>query len=195
MVLSNEKIRQAIQEGIIEIDPLPDLNDPAVFNKIFDTTALNLTLGEILSVPKKTLSINFDVTQGGIVQTLRTVYEREKIPSNGYILKPSNFILAHTREHISLNIIEDKPCYAARVEGKSSLARCGLMIHFTAPTIHAGFSGTITLELINFGAYPITLHAGMPICQLIFESVDGKIAYKESKFQDQITPEGNKLKC
>ena len=192
MILSNEKIRQAIQEGIIEIDPLPDLGNPDEFERVFDTTALNLHLGEILSVPKEGLSINLDPTQGGIVETLRTIYDRQKIPPSGYILKPKHFVLANTRERVSLNIIKGKPCYAARVEGKSSLARFGLMVHFTAPTIHAGFNGRITLELINFGAYPITLHSGMPICQLIFESVEGDIFYKESRFQFQETPEGAK---
>lgn len=52
---------------------------------------------------------------------------------------------------------------AARVEGKSSLARTGLTIHMTAPTIHADFSGTIALEMYNFGVYPVRLRPGMRI--------------------------------
>jgi dCTP deaminase len=55
------------------------------------------------------------------------------------------------------------------VEGKSSLARLGLMVHMTAPTIHAGFVGQIQLEMYNLGPYDIVVAAGMRICQLIFE--------------------------
>jgi dCTP deaminase len=62
---------------------------------------------------------------------------------------------------------------AARVEGKSSLARLGLGVHITAPTIHAGFEGQIRLELINHGRLPITVKPGMRICQLIFEQTLG----------------------
>jgi dCTP deaminase len=59
------------------------------------------------------------------------------------------------------------------VEGKSSLARLGLAIHVTAPTIHGGFSGNIQLEVINYGPLPIKLRPGMKICQLIFEQTLG----------------------
>jgi dCTP deaminase len=79
---------------------------------------------------------------------------------------------------------------AARVEGKSSLARCGLLVHFTAPTIHAGFEGTITLEMINLGAYPILLYPGMEISQLIVEQVVGTPRAAASQFQSQSTPVG-----
>jgi dCTP deaminase len=58
---------------------------------------------------------------------------------------------------------------AARVEGRSTLARCGMTIHQTAPTIHAGFKGVITLEIRNEGPVPIKLRHEMRVCQLIFE--------------------------
>jgi dCTP deaminase len=63
--------------------------------------------------------------------------------------------------------------HAARVEGKSSLARLGLGVHITAPTIHAGFDGQIRLELVNHGHFPITIKSGMRVCQLIFEQTLG----------------------
>jgi dCTP deaminase len=62
---------------------------------------------------------------------------------------------------------------AARVEGKSSLARLGLGIHVTAPTIHVGFRGQFQLEMFNAGPQTIILDAGMKICQLIFEQTSG----------------------
>ncbi|HFC96858.1 MAG TPA: dCTP deaminase, partial [Thermosulfurimonas dismutans] len=124
--------------------------------------------------------------------TLASLYERRELKQDDpYILHPGKFILGQTLERVALPF-SDEECYAARVEGKSSLARCGLIVHFTAPTVHAGFSGPITLEIINLGAFPIALHLGMPICQLIFEPVKGPIQETITQFHGQVTPEGLK---
>jgi dCTP deaminase len=60
-----------------------------------------------------------------------------------------------------------------------------MLVHFTAPTIHAGYEGTITLEIINLGRYSISLHPGMPIGQLIIEEVKGLPTRNDSRFQGQ----------
>jgi dCTP deaminase len=70
-----------------------------------------------------------------------------------------------------------------RVEGKSSLARLGIGIHVTAPTVHAGFGvkvgdpsylgSQVRLEIFHHGEYPVKLKAGMKVCQLVFEEVHG----------------------
>jgi dCTP deaminase len=65
-----------------------------------------------------------------------------------------------------------------------------LLVHFTAPTIHAGFAGNITLELINLGAIPILLYPEAPICQLIIEEVQGVPFRNDSQFQGQSTAGG-----
>ena len=62
---------------------------------------------------------------------------------------------------------------AARVEGKSSLARLAIGIYITAPTIHAGFKGPIQLEIWNHGPLRVKLMSGMRVCQLIFEQTLG----------------------
>ena len=103
---------------------------------------------------------------------------------------PQRLVLGKTLEKVTLPIIDDGTCLAARVEGKSSYSRCGLLVHFTAPTIHSGFSGTITLELINLGTIPILLHPEIPICQLIIEQVDGVPIRRDSQFQGQTTVHG-----
>lgn len=79
---------------------------------------------------------------------------------------------------------------AARIEGKSSRARFGLLVHFTAPTIHAGWSGRITLEMMCLGQTPLKLYPGLLICQLIVEEVVGDPTENESEFQDQMKPTG-----
>jgi dCTP deaminase len=103
---------------------------------------------------------------------------------------PGKLVLARTMERVELPIQPGAPCLAGRIEGKSSYARCGLLVHFTAPTIHAGYNGIITLELINLGTIPISLFPGMPICQLIVEKVDGVPFRNDSQFQGQTKVSG-----
>ena len=88
----------------------------------------------------------------------------------GFLLPPRKLALAWTRAYIEL---KTEARLAARVEGKSSLARLGLVVHMTVPTIHAGFEGRIRLEMMNHGAVQIRLCPGTRICQLIFETTLG----------------------
>src|SRR5207249_1636479 len=103
------------------------------------------------------------------------------IESQGFDLSPlppANFILGWTLERIYL---PHTSRLCARVEGKSSMARLGLGVHLTAPTIHAGFGqnpnnpndhgARLRLEVWNVGPLPIELARGMRICQLILEEV------------------------
>jgi dCTP deaminase len=93
-----------------------------------------------------------------------------RIGAGGFDLAPQEMVLGWTAEMVDLKLAAQ---VAARVEGKSSLARFGLAIHVTAPTIHAGFAGRIQLEIVNHGPVPIRLRAGMRICQIILERTSG----------------------
>lgn len=84
-------------------------------------------------------------------------------PNEGFILHPGEFVLGSTFEQITLP--DD---VAARLEGKSSLGRLGLLTHSTAGFIDPGFSGHVTLELSNVATLPIRLWPGMKIGQLCF---------------------------
>ena len=81
----------------------------------------------------------------------------------GFVLHPGEFVLGSTLETVSL--ADD---LAARVEGKSSLGRLGLLTHATAGFVDPGFSGHVTLELSNVATLPIRLWPGMKIGQLCF---------------------------
>lgn len=192
MILSNKEIIKALDKGTIVINPRPDMPLMGKGSDPFGSMSLDLRLGGTILVPKEGQSFAFDLKRGSISGFLGNVCDRVEITTGRpYILESNKFILAHTLENVWLPIIEGKPCYAARVEGKSSFARCGLIVHFTAPTIHAGFKGTITLEMINLSANSIILHAGMYICQLIFERVEGEILqHAPSRFMGQSSPEG-----
>jgi len=84
-------------------------------------------------------------------------------PDDPFVLHPGEFVLASTYETVTLP--DD---IAARLEGKSSLGRLGLLTHSTAGFIDPGFSGHVTLELSNVATLPITLWPGMKIGQLCF---------------------------
>jgi dCTP deaminase len=84
-------------------------------------------------------------------------------PSEGFVLHPGEFVLGSTWETVTLP--DD---VAARVEGKSSLGRLGLLTHATAGFVDPGFSGHVTLELSNVATLPIMLWPGMKIGQLAF---------------------------
>ncbi len=107
-------------------------------------------------------------------------------------LDPNQFVLAQTIERANLPINPGRPTFAARVEGKSSRARLGMLVHFTAPTIHSGFNGKITLEIINLSQNSIQLVPDSYICQLIFERVSMEPANTKNHFSGQQTPAGER---
>jgi dCTP deaminase len=84
-------------------------------------------------------------------------------PDEPFVLHPGEFVLGSTFEQVTLP--DD---IAARLEGKSSLGRLGLLTHSTAGFIDPGFSGHVTLELSNVATLPITLWPGMKIGQMCF---------------------------
>ncbi len=192
MILSNVEIHKAIDAGdiVIKPEPLPRLPSLQSPNSPYDTTAVNLRLSPTLSLCDKSTPLTFDLRKKGLADLLGKVYNPLTISAGGYSLGPGLFVLGNTVERIELPIRSGRPAYAARVEGKSSFARCGLLVHFTAPTIHAGFVGTITLEIMNFGLHDISLFPDLPICQLIFERVEGEPARNDSQFHGQTTPAG-----
>lgn len=100
-------------------------------------------------------------------------------------------MLAITRERVHLT---RNSKLAARVEGRGSLARLGLVVHLTAPTIHSGWNGKITLEMINFSPFHLKLIPGRtPVCQLIVEMLESEpLRDITTIFQGQINPSGEK---
>lgn len=192
MILSNVQIQQALDKGWLAIDPEPKPRQKAPgIDCPYQTSSVDLRLGPEISFIKEGLPITIDLRRGGFANLFGPNSENVKITEHQpFQLLPHKFVLGKTLERVSLPLIDDAPCLAARVEGKSSYARCGLLIHFTAPTIHSGYNGTITLEILNLGTVPILLSLAAPICQLIIEQVDGKPFQNESQFQGQTRPGG-----
>lgn len=175
MILSDKEIRQAIKRGRIAVTPEP-------LPEQFTSSALDLRLGEKLfkwipatelaavSPPGLERPVLIDPSKISDPHLIFNTCTRE-VPyeaDHSYVLKPKELVLGATMETISL---PRGSKLAARVEGRSTLARCGLVVHLTAPVIHAGFKGVIVLEMYNFGEHPIKLVPGARYCQLVFEKL------------------------
>ena len=166
MILTDREIKIALEKGQITIDPLPDEATS------YQSTAVDLTLSPIVLLFKEGVSgIQFDPgsEEYDYKAVIDMVTTREELTAP-FTLFPQALLLAWTKETI---IIPNNSRLAARVEGRSSLSRLGVGIHLTAPTIHAGFSGPLQLEIVNHGLTPVILRPEMRICQLIFEMTFG----------------------
>ena len=193
MILSNLEIQNALDKRRLVIEPQPSPREvkPGVKYCPYDTTAVDLKLHNEISIPKGG-TFAYDLTKPGsvsdfLVRNSKRLFLTEDQP---FLLKPRQFVLGKTFEKIGLPIDKEPPSLAARVEGKSSRSRCGVLVHFTAPTVHAGWSGHLTLEIINLGPTTFLLRPEMPIAQLIVEEVRGEVMLNPSQFQNQSTPEG-----
>ncbi|MSP66843.1 MAG: dCTP deaminase [Alphaproteobacteria bacterium] len=168
MILSDREISAYLNQHMIEIDPRPD-------ETAYSSTSVDLTLDETISEFRTSLPGNEEIIDprnvtGGSESLLDKLTDKHQIGSDGFVLQRGSLYLAWTRERVNL---KPEARLAARVEGKSALARIGLAVHVTAPTIHAGFCGQIRLEVVNHGPRPIRVRSHMRICQLIFEQTFG----------------------
>jgi len=165
MILTDREIRSFLQNKQIIINPEP-------LPVRYSSTTVDLTLSNKIQewiFPEGIEPIS-PGKEGYSYEAIRKKYSKSITLSTSYILEPQQFILAWTNETLEL---PHQTRLAARVEGKSSLARLAIGIHVTAPTIQAGFAGPLQLELCNHGTAKIELIPGMPICQLIFEMTLG----------------------
>jgi dCTP deaminase len=165
LILTDREIQVAIETSQIVVKPLPDAS-------CFSSTSLDLKLSQSIQVWKASIGagVKQEIVEPGakgysFTEFAKKFSESRNISAKGHVLEPGGFILGWTKEEVELPI---NSRIAARVEGKSSLARLGVGIHITAPTIHAGFKGSIQLEICNHGRFRVRLVSGMPVCQLIF---------------------------
>ena len=151
MILSDRTIREEIDAGRIVIDPF----DP----RCIQPSSVDLHVDAQFRVFANSRYPYIDVKQEQ--PDLTELVETK--PDEAFILHPGEFVLGSTYEVVTLP--DD---VAARVEGKSSLGRLGLLTHATAGFVDPGFSGHVTLELANVATLPIKLYPGMKIGQFCF---------------------------
>lgn len=154
MLLPDHMIRRDIALGHIKIDPIePWMIQPATVDVQLGNELMwyRINSSQMLTIPVDPFST---VDEDSMVRY---------IVADSFILKPGQFCLATTLQTIG---IDDS--VAARVEGKSTLGRHGLIVHSTAGFIDPGFNGQITLELSNISNRPLILRPKMPIAQISF---------------------------
>lgn len=151
MLLSDRDIRAELDSGRVGLDPYePGMIQPA---------SIDVRLDRYFRL--------FDNHKYTVIDPAQEQPDLTRLvevePDASFVLHPGEFVLAATYEQVTLP--DD---VAARLEGKSSLGRLGLLTHSTAGFIDPGFSGHVTLELSNVATLPITLWPGMKIGQLCF---------------------------
>ncbi len=150
-VLSDHSIKEALEAGRLGIDPLDeDAIQPA---------SVDLRLDWVFRIFRVTSRPYVDVQQP--MEDLTELVEI--LPEEPFVIHPGTFCLGSTMETIT--IPED---IVARVDGKSSLGRLGLLVHATAGYVDPGWTGKLTLELSNQSQMPIALYYGMRIAQISF---------------------------
>lgn len=182
MVLSDRTIKEELAKGRIIIEPLD--------TSCIQPASVDLHLDRKLLVFRNTRQPFIDVRK-----EMPDLTEIEEIPNDApFILHPGEFVLGSTMESVTLpgDIV-------ARLEGKSSLGRLGLLIHSTAGYVDPGWSGHLTLELSNVANLPITLYFAMKIGQISFlqltttaENPYGSPALG-SKYQGQMEPTASRI--
>lgn len=151
MLLSDRDIRAEVDAGRVVLDPW----DPAMVQP----SSVDVRLDRYFRL--------FDNHKYPVIDPAQDQPELTRLvevdPEEGFVLHPGEFVLGSTLETVTLP--DD---LAARVEGKSSLGRLGLLTHATAGFVDPGFSGHVTLELSNVATLPIMLWPGMKIGQFCF---------------------------
>ncbi|MBA2644817.1 MAG: dCTP deaminase, partial [Solirubrobacterales bacterium] len=153
-VLSDGTIRELVDAGRIKIDPW----DPA----LVQPASVDLRLGDSFRVFH-----NHRITAIDLREPPTNLTEEVVAGQEGFVIHPGEFCLGRTLEWVELP--DD---VVARIEGKSSLGRLGLIVHATAGFCDPGWKGTLTLELNNLTRVPIKLYPGLLIAQLSFMSLD-----------------------
>ena len=166
MVLSDRDIRAEITAGRIVIDPFtPEAVQPS---------SVDLHLDRRFRVFRNSRYPYIDVRseQPDLTELVEIGGDEP------FILHPGEFVLGSTFERVGLP--DD---LVARLEGKSSLGRLGLLIHSTAGYVDPGWEGNLTLELSNVANLPITLYDGMKIGQISFQRLSSpvEIAYGDAR--------------
>jgi dCTP deaminase len=150
VVLSDRTIRRLLDEGRIEIEPYDE--------SLLQPSSVDVRVDKYFRVFHNARHPFIDVRE-----PQEDLTELVEVDTEPFILHPGEFVLGSTLERIRLP--DD---LVARLEGKSSLGRLGLLIHSTAGFIDPGWDGHVTLELSNVANLPITIYHGMKIGQLSF---------------------------
>lgn len=179
MILSDRDVRARLARGDIKIAPEPD---PEIQ---IQPASIDLRLGYDFQTFNYTQQALIDPADPSSFEQLTNLIHLQE--SERFIVHPGEFVLATTLERVE--IPDD---LVARLEGRSSIGRLGIVIHSTAGYIDPGFKGRITLEISNLGRIAVALYPGMRICQIAFEEMSSPVSEsygvkRTAKYQGQQT--------
>lgn len=180
MILSDRDIKKYLKDGKIKISPAPDL---AVQ---LGSCSIDFRLGDTFRLFEHSRYPYIDPYDPKFSGDVTREVKAQK--GEPFILQPSDFVLATTME--SFELPDD---LLARLEGRSSLGRLGIVVHSTASIFEPGWKGTIVMELGNMGRLAVALYPGMRICALTFEELTSAVEVpygkkKTAKYLNQSTP-------
>lgn len=184
MVLSDRDIREKIKKKELVIKPFDD--------GCVQPSSVDLHLGGEFLVFESHAHSLIDIRKG-----VNGLMKKIMIKANeSLIIHPREFVLGTTTEWVKL-----PHDLVARLDGKSSLGRVGLVIHATAGYVDSGFAGQLTLEISNLANLPIAVYKGMKICQISFMQMTSPAQYPYghkklgSHYQDQKGVVGANIKA
>jgi dCTP deaminase len=170
MVLSDKTIKEFLKSKRIIIRPFDEKTQ-------LQPSSVDLTLGSSFRVFKHTEKPFIDPKND---KDTDSYTERVKVNEGKYfIIHPREFVLGSVLEHIELP--DD---IVARLDGRSSIGRMGVVVHSTAGFVDPGYRGKLTLEITNLGKVPVALYPGMRICQISFQKLSSKCETPYNKKQD-----------
>lgn len=184
MILSDRDIRAALDDGRIKISPEPDLREQ------LGSCSIDFRLGNKFRVFKHN---KYPFIAPNNKQLMEEIMEEIEIPDGEqFVMRPGEFVLAHTVEHLTLP--DD---LLGRIEGRSSLGRIGIIVHGTASIFDPGWIGVPVLELGNLGMMPVSLKPKMKICSFTFEELTSRaeVPYykkKNAKYVNQAGPDSSR---
>ena len=185
MILSDKDIKKYIKEGKIKITPKPN------FKEQLGPCSLDLHLGNIFKTFRPSQYPYLDLKRKvDFEKFMEEVKVQDDAP---FILQPKEFVLAITKEEFSLS--ND---LMARLDGRSSIGRLGVIVHSTAARFDPGWQGKAVMELSNLGIMPVILYSGMRICALTFETLSSSCETpyskkKAHKYAKQKSPEASRI--
>ena len=167
MVLSDQDIVRYLEMGKIKIAPAPD------FTKQLGSCSIDFRLGNTFRLFEHSKYPYIDLRED--IDPNELMHKMEVPDGEAFTMQPGEFVLAATLE--TLELADD---VMARLEGRSSLGRLGIIVHSTAGLFDPGWVGTATLELGNLGRMPVKLYPGMRICAFTFEELSSpaKVPYR-----------------
>ena len=181
-VLSDRDIKKAIKSGKLVINDLVEEN--------VSCASVDLRLGNEFRTFKHSEITHIDVKSNNVKDLMELVKISDSTP---FTIHPNQLVLGITREYIKM-----PADMIARLDGRSSLGRLGIVIHSTAGTVDPGFEGKLTLEISNISNIPVCIWPGIKVCKLTFEELSSESdkpynKRPDSKYCKQQSPETSKI--